>query len=137
MALSKKSTQKNCEKAQESIPKPLVPPDDEISFDTELLERVSGIALSGISAASALDLMSQLLANVPDANKGEMDKIKLMDKLINSARHMIETKLKTDDLPAIMKRLDEMEAQIDRQESPSLPSWKNSDLDKDKGADHG
>jgi hypothetical protein len=66
-----------------------------------------------------------------------MDKIKLMDKLINSARHMIETKLKTDDLPAIMKRLDEMEAQIDRQESSSLHSWKNSELDKDEGTDHG
>ena len=137
MAPLKKNAHKDCEKAQDSKSEPIVLPEEDICFDTELLERVSGIALSGISAASALDLMSQLLANVPDANKGAMDKIKLMDKLINSARHMIETKLKTDDLPAIMKRLDEMEAQIDRQESSSMHSWKNSNYDRNNGSDHG
>jgi hypothetical protein len=137
MPPKKKITQRTAGESRGASPEPAVVPEDDISFDTELLERVSGIALSGVSATSALDLISRLLLNVPAANKGEMDKIKLMDKLINSARHMIETKLKTDDLPAIMKRLDEMEAQIDGAAPSELPPWIGADIDASREDDHG
>ncbi len=91
-----------------------IPPEDDIQFEPEFLERVSGIALSGISPASALDLMAKLLTEIPTASKSAIDKIKVMDKVINSARQMLETKVKTEDVPAIMKRLDEMEAEMDK-----------------------
>jgi hypothetical protein len=83
-------------------------------FDEQFLAHIGDFAGSGFTATSALDLLGTLIAHVPVASKDDLDKIKLVDKLINTARHMMETKLKMDDAAAVMKRLDDMEAQIEQ-----------------------
>jgi hypothetical protein len=83
-------------------------------FDEQFLAQIRDFSASGLTAAAALDLLGRLIEHVPLASKDDLDKIKLVDKLINTARHMMETKLKMDDAATVMKRLDEMEAQIEQ-----------------------
>ncbi|MEW6114899.1 MAG: hypothetical protein AB1664_22390 [Thermodesulfobacteriota bacterium] len=83
-------------------------------FDEQFLARIRDFSASDLTAAAALDLLGRLIAHVPVASKDDLDKIKLVDKLINTARHMMETKLKMDDAAIVMKRLDDMEAQIEQ-----------------------
>jgi len=83
-------------------------------FDEPFLAQIDDFAGSDFTATSALDLLGRLIAHVPAASKDDLDKIKLVDKLINTARHMMETKLKMDDAAAVMKRLEDMETQIEQ-----------------------
>lgn len=97
---------------------PVIPSDERLEasspFDAGLLENMRGIAGSGLNPSSALDLLGQLIAEVPAASKETLDRIKTMDKLINTARSMMETKLKNEEAAAITQRLNEMELEMDR-----------------------
>jgi hypothetical protein len=85
----------------------------EVQLDSKLLGLVNGIAISGLTPTSALDLLGKLLAEVPRAASDRMELIKMTDSLIKTSRSMMETKLKHDDAEAIMQRLDEIETQMD------------------------
>ncbi|MBM4328573.1 MAG: hypothetical protein FJ118_15585 [Deltaproteobacteria bacterium] len=93
---------------------PIVDSVAEGAFDEQFLAQISDFESSDFTAGAALDLLGRLIAHVPVASKDSMEKIKLLDKLINTARHMMETKLKMDDAAAVMKRLEDMEAQIEQ-----------------------
>lgn|GEM_PF-1287589 len=66
-----------------------------------------------LTAASALALISRLIGEVSAASPEKLDRIKLMDKLINTARAMMETRLKTEEAAAISARIDELENRIE------------------------
>jgi len=83
------------------------------SFASAFSEQIRAIIGSGLTPSSALDLVMRLIAEVPTASKEAMDHIKMLDKLINTARSMIETKLKSEEAIAITLRLDELERRID------------------------
>jgi hypothetical protein len=96
----------------------VIPPDEALAppspFDAGLLENMRAIAGSGLNPSSALDLLGRLIAEVPSASKETLDRIKTMDKLINTARSMMDTKLKNEEAAAITQRLNEMELEMGR-----------------------
>jgi hypothetical protein len=68
---------------------------------------------AGLNPASALDLLARLITAAASASKDGMERIKTVDKLINTARAMLETRLKTEEAAAIASRLDELETKIE------------------------
>lgn len=83
-------------------------------FDPELAERIRGFSLGDLTPSTALELIARLIGAVPTSQKEGLEQIKLMDKLLNTARAMMETRLKNDEAAAIAARLDEMESWIKR-----------------------
>ena len=83
--------------------------DMEPQFDPAFLAQIRDLATSGLNPSSALILITQLIAETPEASKETMDRIKMVDKLLNTARAMMETRLKNEEAAAIAARLDEME----------------------------
>ena len=111
-------------------------PGAEDAFDPALISEMQALANSGLNPASILNLLGRLIAEVPSASKENMDRIKIMDKLLNTARSIMETTLKHDKAVAIMKRLDELEEQMERVAAEqtrvsSKPQeiWKNRESD--------
>jgi hypothetical protein len=79
-------------------------------FDTALILRMQEIAASGLNPSSALDLIIRLIAEVPAASKESMEQIKMLDKLLNTARAMMETRLKNEEAAELSLRLEKLEA---------------------------
>lgn len=90
------------------------PEDEGIPFDQDSLAKMRAVAVSGLNPSSALDLLARLIAEVPLASKQTMDRIKTVDKLISTARSVMETKLKNEEVAALTTRLDEIETRIER-----------------------
>jgi hypothetical protein len=86
----------------------------ETTFDPSFLSQIRELAASGMTSSSALELITQLIAETPVASKEAMDRIKMMDKLLNTARFMMETNLKNEEAASIAARLDEMERVIEK-----------------------
>lgn len=114
--MPKQQRRKSTKKADDS--ERVMPPDEALDapspFDEGLLENMSVIAGTGLNPSSALDLLGRLIAEVPSASKEALDRIKTIDKLINTARSMMDTKLKNEEAAAIVQRLNEMEREMDR-----------------------
>lgn len=90
----------------------LVGEEQESPFDPEIEEYAVRAAESGLDVNSALYLIGKLNAHVPAASKESLEKIRLMDKLLNSGRYMIETKLKNDELQRLRRRIDSLETAL-------------------------
>lgn len=86
----------------------------ETQFDPSFLLQIRELAAAGLTPSSALALITQLIAETPEASKETMDRIKMVDKLLNTARAMMETRLKNEEAAAIAGRLDEMELLIEK-----------------------
>ncbi len=69
---------------------------------------------SGLTPSSALDLLARLIAEVPASSKEGIEQIKMMDKLLNTARAMMETRLKNEEAAEFAGRIDEMETRLQR-----------------------
>lgn len=85
-------------------------------FDPDIVARMRELAPSGLNPESALRLLARLMAEVPAASKEIMDRIKMIDTLIKTSRSMMETKLKIDDVAALISRLDDLEAHLEHLE---------------------
>jgi hypothetical protein len=83
------------------------------SFAPSLAEHMREIITAGLTPSSALGLLMRLIAEVPAASKDSMDQIKMLDKLINTARAMMETRLKTEEAAAIAARIDQLECHVE------------------------
>ncbi len=95
--------------------------EDPFGQDPEFVAHMEALIASGLSPASAMQFLARLIAGVRGASKEGMEKIKMMDKLLNTARAMMETKLKNEEAVAISRRLDEMEEWM-RQISANPPA---------------
>jgi len=80
------------------------------SFDPAVAERIREIALSNFTPSSALEILAQLISEVPAASKETMEQIKILDKLLNTARAMMETRLKNEEATAIADKLSQLES---------------------------
>ncbi len=85
---------------------------EETRFDATLVERLETITLSGLTPGTALDLLAGLMIHVPAASKETMDRIKTVDKLMNTARAIMETKIRNDEVIRLTERLEELEARL-------------------------
>ncbi|MGO9567257.1 MAG: hypothetical protein ACLP5H_06940 [Desulfomonilaceae bacterium] len=88
--------------------------DTDAPFDPAFLSQIRDLAASSLTPSSALALITRLIAEIPEAPKETMDRIKMVDKLLNTARAMMETRLKNEEAAAIAARLDEMELCIEK-----------------------
>lgn len=93
------------------LPKKEVDP-DETPFDEALVERLETITLGGLTPGTALDLLAGLMIHVPSASKETVDRIKTVDKLMNTARAMMETKIRNDEVIRLTERLEELEGRL-------------------------
>jgi hypothetical protein len=84
------------------------------SLGSSLSARLNEELASGLTPSGAVNLVAQIMAEVPAASKEELDQIKMLDKLLNTARALMESRFKTEEAAAISDRLDELEAQIER-----------------------
>jgi hypothetical protein len=87
-------------------------------FDPAFVRHMREIVTAGLSPSSALDLVMRLIAEVPTVSKESMDQIKVLDKLINTARAMMETRLKTEEATTIAARIDELEHRLEALTAP-------------------
>ncbi len=85
-----------------------------LQFDPSFLSQIQELAASGLTPSSALSLITKLIAEAPGASKEAMERIKMVDKLLNTARAMMETRLKNEEAAAISAKLDEMELLIEK-----------------------
>ena len=108
----KRQTEKSSAASIEEATKP--PTNGDTQFDPSFLLQIRALAAAGLTPSSALALITQLIAETPEASKETMDRIKMVDKLLNTARAMMETRLKNEEAAAIAARLDEMELFIER-----------------------
>lgn len=67
---------------------------------------------SPLTASKAIDLISQFMAVVPHSTREDMDKLKMLDKFLNTARALMETRLKTEDARELSDRLDAIEKEL-------------------------
>lgn len=87
-------------------------PASESGFDPDSIRRMRDLIGLGLTPSSALDLLIHLIGEIPTASKVDMDRLKMLDKFLNTARAMMETRLKTEEAAAIAARLDEMETRM-------------------------
>jgi hypothetical protein len=106
-------------------------------FDPGLLAVMKQIAGSELTPSSALDLLTRLIAEVPTTSKEGMEQIKMMDKLLNTAKAIMETRLKNEEAAEIANRLEEMENRLERLAAEKglankrpMEVWNGTKLDK-------
>jgi len=92
----------------------------DLPFDESLCARMQEMVSLGLTPSSALDLITRLMGEIPAASKDAMDKLKMLDKLLNTARAMMETRLKTEEAAEMARRLDEMERRVEDLSSRGL-----------------
>ena len=64
------------------------------AFSEQMWAGLSLLKDSGLSPATALNLLKTLIVESAYADKTEIEKLKLMDKLLNTARALMETSIK-------------------------------------------
>ncbi|MBI5249393.1 MAG: hypothetical protein HY912_07855 [Desulfomonile tiedjei] len=84
------------------------------SVDSAFADRIRKIAQTEFTPSSALELLAQLISEVPAASKETMEQIKMLDKLLNTARAMMETRLKNEEAAAIAGKLCQLEGWMKR-----------------------
>jgi hypothetical protein len=89
------------------------PAEAEDSFDASFLAEFRENLASALTPSKAVDLIAKLMAEAPAASKDQLERIKVLDKLLNTARALMESRLKMDEAAAISARLDELEARIE------------------------
>lgn len=65
-----------------------------------------------LTASRAIDLVARFMAVVPESSREDMDRLKLLDKFLNTARALMETRLKTEDARDLSERLDAIEKEL-------------------------
>ncbi|GEM_PF-1662943 len=136
MAKKDVDSTRSAEASPKNVPKEEIS-DQLEAFDPTLISEMRMLASSGLNPESIVGLLAKLFVEVPAASKENMDRIKVMDKLLNTARSMMETTLKHEKAAAIMRRLDELEDQMERVAAEQTTSramprevWQNRESDE-------
>lgn len=79
---------------------------------SDRLQDILGADALPLNASRAIDLVAQFMAVAPHANREDMERLKMLDKFLNTARALMETRLKTEDAQAISDRLDIIEEEL-------------------------
>jgi hypothetical protein len=93
---------------------PAAPCTDSQAAPPDPLDTAGDAASLVLTPGSALELLTRLIAEIPTASKETLDRLKLLDKLLNTARAMMETRLKTEEVSDVAARIDELELRIER-----------------------
>jgi hypothetical protein len=88
-------------------------PDSQGPFGPDLMHRMHEVSAQGLTPSRALELLSLLIPAVASASKEDIDRFKMLDKFMNTARAIMETRLKTEEALLIAAKLDEMESRLE------------------------
>lgn len=82
------------------------------AYNGDLIQSLTGLSTHGLTADAALRVTALLIAEAPDASRQKIDQLKIMDKLLNTSRALMETRLKTGDAESLSKKLAELEREL-------------------------
>jgi hypothetical protein len=89
--------------------------EDPVTMDGNgLTGRLKIASQKGFDPDRAMWIIVSLLAEAAEADKEKLDRIKCMDKLINSGRHIFELKIKTEEAAAVHRRLEDLELRVEQ-----------------------
>lgn len=94
-------------------------PAEEESFSEQMRLELDRLDDSGLSPTSALRLLKSLVIESAAADKTKIEKLKMMDKLLNTARAVMETSVKHEETAIIRERLEQLEARLEQLQKPS------------------
>ncbi|MGC8603628.1 MAG: hypothetical protein ACP5VS_08080 [Desulfomonilaceae bacterium] len=94
------------------------------AFNEDLIRSLAGLSCNGITADAALRAAALLIAEAPDASRQKIDQLKIMDKLLNTSRALIETRLKTGEAESLQKKLEELERELSELANQKKPKKK-------------
>ena len=82
-------------------------------YSDELERILAGLCAGGLTADGALRVVAMLIAEAPDASRQKIDQLKIMDKLINTSRGLMETRMKTGEAEALAQKLETLENELE------------------------
>ncbi len=82
----------------------------------ESLKAIVPSASTPLTASKAIELIAHFMAVVPHSSREDMDRLKLLDKFLNTARALMETRLKTEDAQDLSQRLDAIEKELNQRQ---------------------
>lgn len=87
---------------------------DSDAFSAKLQSELRRLASSGLNPSSALRLLTRLVIESASADKNRIEKLKMMDKLLNTGRALMETGIKHEETALILGRLEQLEARLEQ-----------------------
>ena len=87
---------------------------DADAFSAKLQSELRRLSSSGLNPSSALRLLTHLVIESASADKNRIEKLKMMDKLLNTGRALMETGIKHEETALILGRLEQLEARLEQ-----------------------
>lgn len=84
------------------------------TISEKLQSELRRLASSGLNPSSALRLLTHLVIESASADKNRIEKLKMMDKLLNTGRALMETGIKHEETALILGRLEQLEARLEQ-----------------------
>ncbi len=81
-------------------------------FNDELILALEALSSNGLTADGAIRVVTFLMAEAPTASRQKIDQLKIMDKLLNTSRALMETRLKTGDAESLSEKLSQLEREL-------------------------
>ena len=100
-------------------------PADEWYVD-QMNVQLSRLQDSGLSPSSALDLITSLIMESVTADKSKIEKLKMIDKLLNTARALMETSIKHEETATIRGRLESLETRLEKLIKPPARRFRST-----------
>ena len=82
------------------------------AYSDELSQALASLGSYGLTADAALRVVAMLIAEAPEASRQKIDQLKIMDKLINTSRGLMETRMKTGEAEALAQKLESLELEL-------------------------
>lgn len=95
------------------------------AFSERMWAGLSLLNDSGLCPKTALNLLKTLMMEAAQADKTGIEKLKLMDKLLNTARALMETSIKHEETAVIMARIEQLEARVEKSLGRQTPNRQN------------
>ena len=92
---------------------------DEVCLSDRMQQELDHLAVSGLCPSAALRLLNSLIIESAEADKSKIEKLKMMDKLLNTARAVMETSARHDEAARILERIEMLELRVDRLRRPA------------------
>jgi hypothetical protein len=83
--------------------------DLEAAFAPTTEAKITALSQGELTAGAGLSALTLLLGEAIQAEKIKMDRIKVMDKLLNTGKAFLEAKIKCEEVSLLTERLDRLE----------------------------
>lgn len=84
------------------------------SFSEQLEAELRMLGAGGLNPPSALRFLTRLIVESASADKNRIEKLKMMDKLLNTGRALMETGIRHEETAMILGRLQQLETRLEK-----------------------